>query len=159
MTLYEMTAAEQALYDLLCSEEIDEQTFTDTVNGIGIGDKIDSYCCIIQQLKADYNSCKAEKQRFDSRMKMFENAQNRMKQAIDDYLSATGKEKTKTAKFTVYHTNTKSVNITDLSQIPDEFIKPRAEENVKKSEILKILKSGKSVNGAEMIEKKSLVIR
>lgn len=40
MTLYELTAQASELYELLQNEEIDEQTFTDTLEAIGTEEKL-----------------------------------------------------------------------------------------------------------------------
>ena len=53
MTLYEFTGAAKDLYALLENDEIDEQTFHDTLEAIGAEDKVESYCQIISQLEAD----------------------------------------------------------------------------------------------------------
>ena len=39
MTLYEMTAAQKELYELMTSGEIDEEVYADTLEGIGIPEK------------------------------------------------------------------------------------------------------------------------
>lgn len=158
-TLYEMTKQAQVLYEMLTFEEIDEQTFNDTLESIGVNDKIDSYCMIIRQLKADSEACKAEKKRFEERIRQFENAQKRMKESLENFMLAAGKDKAKTEKFTLYHTTSRSVEITDLNAIPDEYIKPRKEDDVMKSEIAKIIKDGEKVPGAILVTNKPLVIR
>lgn len=43
MTLYEMTEAARQLKALLEADEIDEQTFSDTIEAIGADDKINAY--------------------------------------------------------------------------------------------------------------------
>lgn len=158
-TIYEMTKQAMALYELLCSNEIDEKTFKDTLEAIGVEDKINSYCEVIAQLKADAEACKAEKKRLDERSKTFENSEKRMKSALEEFMLATGKDKAKTDKFTLYHTTSTAVNITDLDAIPDKYIKPRKENDVMKSEIAKSIKNGEEISGAILIQNKTLVIR
>lgn len=163
MTLYEMTEQAAALYELLCSEEIDEQMFeqvlNDTLEAIGADEKINSYCIVLRQLKADEEANKAEKKRFEGRIKMYANGQKRMKKALEDFLTATGKDKAKTDKFTLYHTTSKAVEVTDINAIPDEYIKPRREDDVMKSEIAKAIKDGKEIPGAVLVTNQPLVIR
>ncbi len=43
MNIYEMTQQAEALYELLCLGEIDEQTFNDTLEAIGTDDKVNTY--------------------------------------------------------------------------------------------------------------------
>ena len=159
MTLYEMTEQAKTLYNMLSYGEIDEQTFNDTLESIGADDKINDYCIVIRQLKADAESCKEEKKRFEERIRQFENAQKRMKEVLESFMLVTGKDKAKTDKFTLYHTTSKAVEITDLNAIPVEYIKPRKEDDIKKSEIAKIIKCGEEVPGAKLFTNKSLVIR
>ena len=158
-SLYEMTQNTARLYEMLMLGEIDEQTFNDTLESIGADEKINSYCIIIRQLKADIEDCKAEKKRFEERIKTFESGQERMKEALEAFMTATGKDKVKTNKFTLYHTTSKSVEITDLNAIPDEYIKPRREDDVMKKEITAAIKDGKQVAGAKLVIRKPLVIR
>lgn len=158
-TLYEMTVNASKLYEMLMTGEIDEQVFNDTCEAIGVDEKINSYCIIIRQLKADADACKAEKKRLESRAECFENGQKRMKEALEAFMTATGKDKVKTDKFTLYHTTSRSVEITDLNAIPDEYIKPRKEDDVMKKEITAAIKDGKEVAGAKLVIRKPLVIR
>lgn len=159
MTLYEMTEQAKALYNMLSYGEIDEQTFNDTLESIGADDKINDYCIVIRQLKADTESCKEEKRRFEERIRQFENAQKRMKEALESFMLVTGKDKAKTDKFTLYHKTSNAVEITDLNAIPAEYIKPRKEDDIRKSEIAKTIKCGAEVPGAKLVTNKSLVIR
>lgn len=159
MTLYEMTEQVRVLYEMLVTGEIDQQVFNDTIESIGSDEKINSYCIIIRQLQADAEACKRERKRLDGRVKCFENGQSIMKEALDSFMTATGRDKAKTDKFTLYHTTSKAIEITDLSAIPDEYIKPRKEDDVKKSEIAKAIKDGKAVSGAVLVTSKPLVIR
>lgn len=158
-TLYEMQEQVQKLYEMLVFGEIDEQAFNDTLESIGADDKINSYCMVIRTLKADADACREEKKRFEERIKHFENAQKRMKEALEGFMLAIGKDKVKTDKFTLYHTTSKSVEITDLKAILDEYIKPRKEDDVMKSKIAKMIKDGEEVPGAILVTDKPLVIR
>ena len=63
MTLYEMTEAARQLKALLEADEIDEQTFSDTIEAIGADDKVDSYCKIIRQIEAEMIARKMEVER------------------------------------------------------------------------------------------------
>ena len=63
MTLYEMTQAAQDLKALLEADEIDEQTYNDTLEAIGADDKIDAYCQIIREYEAEITARKSEIER------------------------------------------------------------------------------------------------
>lgn len=159
ITLYEMTTQATILYEMLTTGEIDEDVFNDTLESIGADEKINSYCAIIRQLKAEKEANKAEKKRFEERIKQLDNAEQRMHKAVESFMTAIGKDKIKTDKFTLYHTTSKAVEITDLKLIPDIYIKARKEDDVMKSEIAKAIKDGKNVSGAVLVINKPLVIR
>jgi hypothetical protein len=61
MTLYEMTETANYLYRLLEDGEIDEQTVADSLEGLGVGDKLEDYCKVIRQFEADKAAYEAEK--------------------------------------------------------------------------------------------------
>ena len=50
-TLFEMTQQATELYEMLQAEEIDEQTFSDTLEAMGTGEKIEGYCQVIKQVR------------------------------------------------------------------------------------------------------------
>ena len=59
-TIYELTEQANALYNLLQAEEIDEQTYNDTLEAMGAGEKVESYCKVIKQLQSDAEMYKTE---------------------------------------------------------------------------------------------------
>lgn len=157
-TLYEMTVNASKLYDLLLMGEIDEQTFNDTLESIGADEKINSYCEIINQFKADMKSLKDEINRLTERKNNCENAIERMKSALDEFMKASGKTKEKTDKFTIFYRDTQSVNILDENKLPDEYLTPQPPKIDKKA-ISAAIKGGEKVDGAELVTKSSINIR
>lgn len=157
-TLYEMTQNASKLYDLLLMGEIDEQTFNDTLESIGADEKINSYCEIINQFKADIKSIKDEINRLTERKNNCENSIERMKSALDEFMKASGKTKEKTDKFTIYYRDTQSVNILDEDELPDEYLIPQPPKIDKKA-ISAAIKDGEKVAGAELVTKSSINIR
>ena len=53
MKIREMLPQIAELYDMQIAGEIDEQTFIDTLEAMGVNDKIDNLCGMFQQYKAD----------------------------------------------------------------------------------------------------------
>lgn len=149
MTLYEMTTAANALYEMLCNNEIDAQTITDTLEAMGAEEKLESYCKVIRQLEADAEALKSEKARIADKQKTVENSVARMKLAVSEFLKAKGVQKEEAGIFKVALSTSKAVEIIDPSVIPEEFIKP-AKIEVDKSALRKVLMSGESVPGAEL---------
>lgn len=159
MTLYEMTQQAQALYDMLTCGEIDEQTFNDTLESIGADEKINSYCEIIQQLKADSTSCEAEIDRLSSRKESFDKNIDRMKNALDSFLQAKGRTKEKTDKFTVSYRKSERVQILDETVIPTSYIKIKETKSIDKIGIKQAIKDGISVPGAVLEQCRNLQIK
>lgn len=158
MTLYEMTAAGRALLEMLEAGEIDEQTFADTLESIGADEKVDTYCEIIAQRKADAEVLRGEIERLTAKKKAAENDIDRMRRALAEFMLGTGQQKLKTQLFSCSISSRASVNITDESIIPTEYKIPQPDK-IDKAGILKMLKSGETVSGAEIVFNDSLTIR
>ena len=111
----------------------------------------------IEYLKRDNKSkidtLADEIKRLQGRKKSFENANDNLTK-LQDYLLQG--EKLKTDKFTFSYRKSKVVNIVDEDLIPDEYKK--IEYKVDKMKLKKILEKEK-IQGAELIEKKSLSVR
>ena len=158
MNLYEMTNNAKELYELLQQDIIDEQTFADTLESIGVEDKLIGYCQVIGQLKADVEMLKAEEDRIGAKRKSAEKSIDRMKNTIGEFMLACGKDKKKAGTFSISITPVKSVNIIDENKIPKEFLveqKPK----VDRVGIRKAIDSGVSVAGAELVTNNSVRIR
>jgi Arc/MetJ family transcription regulator len=149
MNLYEMTVAANELYDLLTSGEIDEQTFTDTLEAMGTEEKLESYCKVIRQLEADGEMLKAEKERIEKKQKAVTNSIDRMKKAVIEFMKAQGADKTSAGTFTVALSTSKATKIIDESKIPKKFF-VKQEPKLDKKTILDLLKSGVKVKGCEL---------
>lgn len=158
MTLYEMTKSANELYNLLCSDEIDEQIFIDTLEAMGAGEKIESCCKVIKELEADADKLKKEIDRLNAKKKVAENGVTRIKESIVAFLKATGKTKEQTELFKVSISTSKSVEIIDESKIPAEYIKP-AKVEFDKAAMRKILMADGQIDGATLKEKEGLTIK
>ena len=81
-SLFEMTSQASELYELLQSDIIDEQTFNDTLEAIGTGEKVEGYCQVIKELQGDFDKFKAESDRLAARMTTIKNNVERMKKSL-----------------------------------------------------------------------------
>ena len=156
--LYELTTQAAALYDLLQAEEIDEQTFNDTLEAMGAADKVESYCKIIKQLASDVEMFKTEAERLTYRKRTVENAVERMKNALLAYLQTTGQDKVKAGSFSVYTAKTKSVFITDEKAIPCKYLIEQP-PTIDKKRIKAALDAGEEVGGAAIVINTGVRIR
>ena len=149
MYLYEMTVATKQLYELLENEEIDEQTIADTLEAMGVEEKMEGYCQVIRQYEADKDMLKAEKERIDKKIKVCENSVNRMKKAVMEFMKAQGSTKSTAGTFTVTLSTSKAVNILDESKVPVRFLVEQPPK-IDKSAIRQELMSGAEIEGCEL---------
>ncbi len=159
MTLYKMTEAARQLKALLEADEIDEQTFSDTIEAIGADEKIDAYCQIIREYEAENAARKSEIERLRTANDRAEKAIDRMKSALDGFMTASGQSKAKTALFSVSYRSAKSVRITDESRIPERFLIVKTTTAPNKTEIKRFISDGGTVDGAEIVENRSIQIK
>lgn len=159
MTLYEMTEQAKALYDMLSSGEIDEQTFNDTLESIGVDDKINSYCSIINQFEGDKTLIKAEIERLKARSDLCDKNIARMKIALDCFMQAKESKKEQTAMFTVSYRKSERVQILNEADIPTDYINIKETKSIDKTSIKQALKAGISVPGTKLEEYKNIQIK
>lgn len=158
MNLYEMTQAAMQLYAMLADEEIDEQTVTDTLDAMGVGDKLEDYCKVIRQFEADAAAFKAEKDRFAAKQKRAENAVLRLKSAMLTYMQTAGEDERQCGVFDVKVSHSRSVNVTNESLIPATYRKPQPDA-IDKAGLRKALFAGEVIEGAELVTNDSINIK
>lgn len=158
-TLYEFTEAARQLYELLQADEIDEQTVTDTLESMGVEDKLKAYCQLIGQFNADSEMFKAEAARIAARKRTAENSVLRLKEALTNYLQQSGQKKAKAGTFSISLRKSVSVDVFDESKIPDQFLIVQPPK-VDKIALRKALDAGDTtIDGARIVEKEGVQIR
>ena len=157
-SIYEMTAQGRALYELLQADEIDEQTFADTLEAMGAAEKVEAYCKVIKQLQSDAEMYKGEIDRLTARKKTAENGVERMKAALLMFLQQTGQDKVKAGTFSVYTATTQVVQINDEKALPCFYLVEQPPK-VDKIGIKKALKDGETVAGAELVNNTGVRIK
>lgn len=157
-SLYEMTEQAKALYELLQTEEIDEQIFSDTVEAIGANEKCESYCHIIKQLQNDESMYEHEIERLKKHKQSASNACTRMKNALIEFMQASGQDKIKAGTFSISTTRSQSVSIIDEKLIPSIYLTPQPPK-INKAEIKNALKAGNEVKGAILSNNRGICIR
>ena len=157
-TLYELSENARELYELLQADEIDEETFHDTLEGLGAEEKLASYCQVIGQLKADAAMFAEEEARLAARKKAAERSVDRMKQAVLLYLDATKQDSAKAGTYKVRRSFSEAVEVLDEDAIPSDYfeaVSPR----LSKSKIKAAIKSGVEVAGAVIVKRQGVVIQ
>lgn len=155
--IYELTQQAMMLQALLEGEEIDEQTYNDTIEALEIDTKVENICKVISNIEADAAALKAEKERIDRKKKTAENAVKRLKDSLVMYLQATNQPRVKTQLFNVSLSKSKSLKVTDETMIPEQYLIPQPDK-VDITGLRKAIKDGEDIDGVEWEEKPSLRI-
>lgn len=161
MTLYELTEDYMNLLELAEDPDIDEQAFTDTLEGIdgALEDKAEGYAKVIRTLEGDAAACDAESKRLRTKKQTIENNIKRMKSALQMAMEATGKRKFKTPLFSFgIQKNPESVVIDHAGKVPASYWIPQPPELDKKA-IKAYLKENEGVEWAHLEQTESLRIR
>lgn len=129
--LYELSNDYLQVLDMMDDDTWDEQTVRDTLEAVeGEFDyKADSMAKIIKSLQANAEMVKAEIERLSARAKSFENKAEFFKGVLFQNMKATGKQKIKTAMFTISiakNGGKEPLKITgDISDIPMKYLIPQ----------------------------------
>lgn len=163
MTLYELTEDYTNLLLLAEDPEADPQAIKDTLEGIegALEDKADGYAKVIRQMKADAEGLDAEIRRLQARKAAITANTDRMKQALEESMRATGKTKFKTALFSFgIQKNPKTVRVDEehWESIPIDYLIPQ-DPKIDKKRIKKELEAGAEFTWATLEQTESLRIR
>ena len=156
MTLYELTAEYKYLLDVAEDPDIDPEVLADTMEALDgeIEDKADGYGRVIRQMEADAAALKAEEQRLTTRRKTVETNIKRMKETLQNAMTAVGKPKidTELFKFRIQK-NPASVIIDEqyIENIPVEYLIEQ-EPKLDKAKIKEDLKAGVNLDGIAHLE-------
>lgn len=152
-TLYEIDAAILGCIDQETGEIIDAEQL-DALQ-IERETKLEGVALWIKDLKAEAEALKAEKQAFAERQKSAESKAESLKKWLADALAG---EKFKTTKVAVSFRKTQSVQVSDIWELDEKFVK-YAEPTADKAAIKAAIKAGEEVNGATLIESVSLSVK
>ena len=153
MNLYEIDQEIMNCVDMETGEIIDPARLDELQ--IDRDTKIENIACWIKNLNADAEAFKTEKQSFADRQKAAENKAESLKKYLANYLAG---QKFSTPKVAISFRKTSSVNVTDISQLPEEFLK-FADPTPDKTAIKNAIKAGTTVTGAEIVEGQSISIK
>jgi hypothetical protein len=118
-------------------------------------EKLENVALWIKDLKAEVEALKAEKQAFADRQKAAENKAESLKKWLSDALAG---EKFKTTKVAVSFRKTKSVQVDNVFDLDDSFVK-YAEPTPDKTAIKKAIEAGQEVKGATLVESVSISVK
>lgn len=153
MTLYEIDQQLMDCIDLETGEIIDAEK----LNALQMerDEKIENVALWIKDLKAEIDALKAEKQAFADRQKSAE----RTLESLNKWLtSALAGEKFKTTKVAVSFRKTTSVEVDNINDLPNWFVRP-GEPTADKVALKKALTEGREIEGAHLVESTSISVK
>ena len=152
-SLYEIDEQILALIDDETGEIADYEAF-ETLE-LERETKLENIALWIKNLKADAEAYKAEKQNFADKQARAE----RKRESLLKYLaSALNGEKFKTSKVECTFRASTSVEVPDVYELPEEYLKyemPKPD----KTAIREAIKEGKEITGANLVTKTSLYVK
>ena len=153
MRLYEIDEAILSCIDADTGEILD----ADKLNALQIEreKKLENVALWIKNLTSDAEALKAEKQAFAERQKAAESKAESLKKWLTEALAG---EKFKTTKVAVSFRKTKSVQVADIWQLDESYVK-YAEPTADKAAIKKAIEAGQEVAGATLVENVSISVK
>lgn len=156
-TLYELSEQTAMLLEMFEADEIDEQTFKDTVEGMGAIEKVENCCKILSQLNGEASIYKSEIERLEKAKKTIENNAKWLKSQIYNFYLANGSQKIKAGTFTVSARKSEFVDIPDDTKLPKKYLKITVSPD--KTAIKNAIKNGLKVRGATISTRESVQIK
>lgn len=160
MNLYEITQ-EQANLNNMLEESMGELTpeleAALTLNLDNFNAKAEGYVKAIKNYKAEQDAIAEEIKKLQAKKKVCENAVERMKDALKTAMDVFDTPKVQAGLFKISLTKSESVNIINEDAIPEQY--KRIKYEVSKTDIKNAIKNGETVEGAEIVENKSITIR
>jgi hypothetical protein len=159
-TLYELTENMIKLQQMFAVDEIDEDTFRDTMDSLqmDVVDKADGYSRVIRNMDATVAAIKAEEDRLKDRRTRIAKKIDLMKENLKSTLQVMNMKKVQTDLFTISITqNPPKVVIEDESKVPKKYI--IMEPKIDKAAIREALQEGIKVRSCSLERGESLRIK
>lgn len=157
--LYELVGQYLDIYNM----DIDEETKLDTIEALGLDEKIEvkleNYAKLIRNLEADNTAYKTEEERLKKKRDTNTKKIDWLKHNAQTAMEAIGVSKIKGELFTLSVQNSKESVIVDEASLPKKYWVKKVTEAPDKKGLYDLLKEGKKVKGASLQENRSLRIR
>ena len=118
-------------------------------------DKVEGIALWIKNLLSDADAIKSEEEKLAQRRKANENKAKNLKEYLSKFLNG---QKFKTPKVSISYRKSESVEVTDISNLDDDYLK-FAEPTVDKTKVKKALKAGTVLQGVSLVENQNIQIR
>ena len=161
MKLYELTQNYRNLENLGEQEGLTVEMIQEALGQVeeDINTKIENTCKVIKEIEADALGIDEEIKRLIVLKKQKENTAKKLKEYVEFEMNGIGLNKVEGKLFKISFRKSKIVRIIDETKIPKEFIKVKTTETVSKTDLGKALKNGEFIEGAELVESRSLQIK
>lgn len=164
MNIYEINKAiEDILEDgFSVDEETGEILFDESdLNALDaeISEKIENVACYIKNLTADISALKEEEKNLSTRRKQKERKIDSLKGYIDYAMELSGRKSLESPRCKVSFRKSSSVEVPDINALDKDYITKTIEIKPNKVAIKEALKEGKTVEGAEIVERQNLQIK
>lgn len=152
-TLYEINEAILDCVDMETGEVIDPEKLSELQ--MEFDDKVEGIALWIKNLLSDAAAIKEEKNKLAERQRVCENKANSLKEYLSGFL---GGQKFKTARVAISYRRSRSVDVQDMTAVPEAFLK-YADPTVDKTGVKKALESGEEVPGCILVESQNIQIK
>lgn len=159
-TLFEITKEVIELASLLeegeFTPELEQQL---AITRDELDSKAENYVKVIRSVEGDISVIDAEIKRLKEIREGKTRVVDRMKDALSTAMTAFKVDKIETSLMKLFFRKSESVEILDETLVPEQYKFVRVAVNPDKILIKKLIKSGESVPGAEVVEKLNLQIK
>jgi hypothetical protein len=157
--LYKLSIEFEELTMMLENEEIDQQTFDDTIEGLGVNDKIENIIRWHKNLLGEETMLKAEAKRLTDRAKTASNRAIMLKGLLLNFMTISGHKKYNVGLFKVTRSDGReSLDIHYEDSIPAGFYDP-VPSKLDKKKLLSAVKGGTVIAGVETKRTPSVSIK
>lgn len=156
MNTYELENSFQILSNMFESGEIDEQTYNDTLESLPVEECAEQLAKMRKNYDGAISSINQEISRLTERKNSLKRAKDRASESLSNLLDARG-GRIRTVMFTMFKTQSSSVDIENIDRLPEQYIKTIKEPD--KAAIKQALKDGQKIEGATLVNKESVTVR
>lgn len=160
MTLYEINENIRQIIETGFSvdEETGEIKFEEKdleMLAIARDEKVENLGLFIKELNAEAEAIKQEKMNLEKRQRAALKKADRLKDYLEAMLNG---DKFKTARLSISYRTSESLEVKDISKVPQEYLR-YSDPEVNKTDLKKAIKNGEVIEGVELISKTNIQIK
>lgn len=157
MTLYEINEKIRVFLENNIDTETGEILNLDTLGDLELerSVKLENYALAVKNIRADIEAIKAEEDALKARRERLSNTKNRLEAVLKQELDG---EKFTTARVQITHRKTNSVEVLDITALPEKFLRYKPAE-ADKTAIKAAINAGETVDGARLVNGLSMTIK